>query len=359
LNNLLQYPTTRYQGSKRKIIPWIYNIIKDVEFNSALDLFGGSSSVSFLFKLMGKQVTYNDSLRFNYIIGKSLIENSKIKLTDEDQKLITTFNNEHRYNYFIDKNFKKIYYLEEENKWLDVIIENIYLMNHYSKNILEMKKAMALNALFQSCLIKRPFNLFHRNNLSLRTKKRINRKFGNYNTWQLSFEKHFNRFIEEINSKIFDNGKSCKALNKSAFDIENNNYDLVYMDPPYLLKDGRNETSNYARVYHFLEGMARLEDWPSLIDLKSKNKKFKNIYTENDFRKIDIYSRYVELLNKFKDSKIIISYKYGGIPSIDFFEYHLRKMNKKVSKYSIHYKYALNHQNGNAKFNREYLILGL
>ena len=37
-------PSTRYQGSKRKILPWIYDCIKDVEFNTVLDVFGGSYS---------------------------------------------------------------------------------------------------------------------------------------------------------------------------------------------------------------------------------------------------------------------------------------------------------------------------
>lgn len=35
-------PSTRYQGSKRKILPWIYDCIKDVGFNTVLDAFGGS-----------------------------------------------------------------------------------------------------------------------------------------------------------------------------------------------------------------------------------------------------------------------------------------------------------------------------
>lgn len=54
LNNI---PTTRYQGSKRKILPWIYECIKDIEFNTVLDAFGGSGMVSCLFKRMGKIVT--------------------------------------------------------------------------------------------------------------------------------------------------------------------------------------------------------------------------------------------------------------------------------------------------------------
>ncbi len=66
-----KFPSTRFQGSKRKIIPWIFNVIKDLKFNTVLDGFGGTASVSYLFKKMGKAVTYNDNLKFNYYIGKA------------------------------------------------------------------------------------------------------------------------------------------------------------------------------------------------------------------------------------------------------------------------------------------------
>ena len=33
-------PTTRYQGSKRKILPWLYECMKGYEFHSVLDAFG-------------------------------------------------------------------------------------------------------------------------------------------------------------------------------------------------------------------------------------------------------------------------------------------------------------------------------
>ena len=35
------FPKTRYQGSKLKILGWIWENIKDLKFNSALDAFGG------------------------------------------------------------------------------------------------------------------------------------------------------------------------------------------------------------------------------------------------------------------------------------------------------------------------------
>ena len=78
------FPTTRYQGSKRKILPWLHECMKGYEYHTVLDAFGGSGMVSCLFKRMGKKVTYNDLFRFNQIIDTSIIENSRTLLTEED-----------------------------------------------------------------------------------------------------------------------------------------------------------------------------------------------------------------------------------------------------------------------------------
>jgi adenine-specific DNA-methyltransferase len=44
--DLSDFPTTRYQGSKRKIIPWLWQHFRELDFNSAVDVFGGTGSVT-------------------------------------------------------------------------------------------------------------------------------------------------------------------------------------------------------------------------------------------------------------------------------------------------------------------------
>ena len=161
---LISIPTTRYQGSKRKILPWLYECMKGYYFHTVLDAFGGSGMVSCLLKRMGKRVTYNDLFRFNQMIGESVVENNRTQLTDEDVDYILT--NEGDCGTFISENFAGIYYLNEENQWLDRVISNIESLDmRYEGRKLKHKKAIAYNALFQSCLAKRPYNLFHRKNL--------------------------------------------------------------------------------------------------------------------------------------------------------------------------------------------------
>src|SRR5258706_11071655 len=281
-------PSTRYQGSKRKMIPWLYEVTKGIKFETVLDAFGGSGIVSYLFKKMGKIVTYNDKLRFNYFIGKALIENQKVLLNTKDVKKLIDQKCKSDFR-IIQVLFENIYYLEHENKWLDNTVLNIMEMNHYPENILEYKKAIAYYALFQACLSKRPFNLFHRRNLYIRTNE-VKRSFGNKTTWDTSFQVHFKKFVNELNSSIFDSGKKCLATNSCVFEINSENHDLVYFDPPYLSKNGYKETSNYLKCYHFLEGLANYSDWVQLINFSTENLNMKN--TESYFKEPQIFENY-------------------------------------------------------------------
>lgn len=352
------FPTTRYQGSKRKILPWLYIAFNKIEFYTALDACGGSASVSYLLKKMGKSVTYNDKLHFNYLIGKAIIENQHFILTTEDIKNLKDINPSIIYKNTVTNKFDDIYYLQKENKWLDKLTNNIVNMNHYQAEELSYKKALAYYALFQSSLIKRPFNLFHRKNLEIRTNE-VERHFGNKTTWEKSFNHYFKKFTSEANKLVFDSGTPCKSLNKSIIDIDPYGYDLVYIDIPYIRKDGSNESSNYLNCYHFLEGLSKYNEWENLIDYESRNLRFDTSEEKDDFNKQTIYETVEEILTKFQLNKIVFSYKKGGLPSIEFIVKTMKRLGKKVHTVSQHYKYALNHQNGDAKKNREVLIIGV
>lgn len=82
------YPSTRYQGSKRRIAKWIVDKTKDLKFQSVLDGLCGTCSVAYEFKKLGKEVTCNDILKSNYVIATALIANSQQRLTDEERKSV-------------------------------------------------------------------------------------------------------------------------------------------------------------------------------------------------------------------------------------------------------------------------------
>lgn len=350
-------PTTRYQGSKRKILPWLHDCLKSYEFHTVLDAFGGSGMMSYLFKQMGKRVTYNDLYTFNQIIGESIIENNRVLLSENDVDFLLSTNIDA--STFIFDNFHSIFYLDEENQWLDNVICNIEsLRNLYDGTKLKYKKAIAYNALFQSCLAKRPYNLFHRKNLEMRTRD-VNRSFGNKTTWDRPFTEHFRLFVKEINKSVFYSKEKCKAICNDVFDIRIGHFDLVYLDPPYIKRSGEgNESSDYLRCYHFLEGIARYEQWAGIIDQDTMTKRIKANYAPNYFKPLDAMSVFDKLIKKYRKSIIALSYRYGGTPTIDELTEIMLKYKDHLDVYDRHYKYALNKQNGDAELNREYLLIG-
>ena len=62
----MRLPVTRYYGSKRKLVDKIWEALQEqqVQFNSVLDVFGGTGIVSYYMLKKGKQVFYNDILFF-------------------------------------------------------------------------------------------------------------------------------------------------------------------------------------------------------------------------------------------------------------------------------------------------------
>jgi len=337
------FPSTRFQGSKLKIVDWIWEAIKDLNFNSALDAFGGTGSVGYMLKEKDKKVTYNDMLKFNWHIGLALIENDRVKLTDSDVNFLLKVHDEIKYPTFVYDTFKDIYFTDEENQWIDMVVTNIGLLDDL------YKKALAYFSLFQACIIKRPFNLFHRKNLYLRFSD-VERNFGNKATWDTPFEVHFRKFVDEANQAVFSNGQHNKALNLDVFNIEGE-FDLVYIDTPYISKTGVGV--DYFSFYHFLEGLINYPKWAELIDYRTKHKKLKGDGSVW-INKNKIYSAFDQLFKKFQKSILVVSYRADGIPSIEELLNLLKKykQNVKESKRK-NYKYVLS-----TNHSEEVLLIG-
>ena len=330
-------PSTRYQGSKYKILKWIDYYTKDLDFDTVLDAFGGTGCVGYMYKKNGKQVFYNDSLKFNHYVGFALIENKETFLNDEDLDFILKKQFKIKYPSFIYDTFHDIYFTDEENKWLDIVITNIGKIED------KYKQALAYYALFQSCIIKRPYNLFHRKNLYIRTAE-VERSFGNKKTWDTPFEAHFLRFAEEANNAVFDNGKKNQALHSDIFNLTIPKIDLVYIDTPYISAKGMGV--NYFDFYHFLEGIVFYDEWSKLIDENSKHKKIKN--GKNEWcNKGEIHGAFERLFAKFKNSIQIVSYRDDGTPTISELLNMLKKHKKSIEVKKLNYKYVLS--NGNSK----------
>jgi len=304
---------------------------------------GGTGIFAFWAKLHGKNVTYNDVFKWCYYVGLAIIENGSVKLSDHDVNFILSKHDNITYDDFIQKTFRGIYYLDEENAWLDMVIANIREIGD------RYKRAIALSALFQSCLIKRPYNLFHRANLYMRLAD-VKRSFGNKTTWDRPFSYYFRRFVKEYNACVFSNGRKCRALNLDVFDIpDEEEYDLVYIDPPYYSR--RRGPTDYYLYYHFLEGLCIYleqgpEAWARLIDYQRKPRPLKH-GTELEqkimpwLREHTIRKAFDKIFEKFQDSILVVSYNSEGIPSEEEIKQMLESYKNEVVVKRLRYQYVL------------------
>lgn len=339
-----QFPSTRYQGSKAKLAQWIWEQVAHLKFTTCLDAFGGTGAVACRLKQAGKQVTYNDFLRFNYYIGMALVENERVQLSSEDIQWLLRGHPEITYSSFIQENFSSIYFTDEENAWIDQTITNMReLTDPY-------KFALAFFALCQACIIKRPYNLFHRKNLYIRSAE-VERSFGNKATWDRPFEEWFRVFVWEGNRAVFANAHRNRALNMDATEVPGE-YDLVYVDTPYISKRGVGV--DYQSFYHFLEGLTMYDKWGEHIDYRSKHRRLKlrpNEWTDKN----RIHAAFDRLFRRFQKSMITVSYRSDGIPSeselVSLLERHKHRVEV---RHFGQYKYVLSTNSES----REILIIG-
>lgn len=299
-------PVTRYYGSKRRLAKWIYDNIKELEFNSVLDVFGGTSTVSLIFKKMGKQVYFNDALEFNTISAQALLANQLPVDESTFYKIIESIKPEEG---VIFKNFPDIFYTDSENKWLDGAIRMTKTLKPHISNII-------LYTIFQACLKKRPFNLFHRANLYLRTQN-VKRTFGNLKAWNTSFEEICHDSFRELQSNIWDSNINHTVLPTSDAINLNNGYDLVYIDPPYVGLNDKNE--DYLKKYNFLEGLCNYDNWEHYMQQKNKIKlaSFNKIYVTDWQKKKNFSDNLFKLISKHKDSIVVLSYVDNATPSFE------------------------------------------
>ena len=306
LSRINDFPSTRYYGSKKRLLRWIFDNVKRYDFNTALDAFGGTASVSLLFKAMGKSTAFNDALTSNCISAEALLSEANPIVSKEHAK--NFIDNIKHVNGFVFKTFKGMYYTDLENKWIDGAVAEI------SKLTCKSSRNIYYYCLFQACLQKRPFNLFHRANLNLRLNDNVSRSFGNLTTWNKPFEQSMIEAYHDISNIIWSTGKTHTILPPSdIFDVAAE-YDLVYLDPPYVDLASRHD--DYLKRYHFLEGICNYDRWHQYINWGSSSNSMESIpYIKDWHRKARVREMMFDLVNKHKKSIVVLSYLANVYPS--------------------------------------------
>ncbi len=332
-------PVTRYYGSKRKLVERIWEELENrhIEFQSFLDVFGGTGIMSYNMASHGKDVIYNDIFTFNCKIAEALLTSPRGIFTKQDATRLIHPIEGLEYQHFIEEIFRGIYYRDDEDRTIDIVAQNIL-------HLPQEQRASAYYVLFQSCLIKRPFNLFHRRNLNLR-ENHVESSFGNYVTWEKSFDTLFCQFAEELNQFQFHQLPNVEIVNHSALECPNV-ADVVYLDTPYFNK--KSSTVSYHARYHFLEGLVYYNEIPANVNYDKANREIQ-IHKSTEFESRSNYLNDLnQLLGHYPDSIILMSYTSEGYPSIEELETQLRRHKQHVEViYFGKYSFALNRSNQN------------
>lgn len=292
-----QYPELRYMGSKKRLLPWIHQVLDTLDFESAIDPFSGTGCVAYLMKTMGRRVVASDFLNFTSVVARATVENGSVRLDGKAiRKLIDPTPNTHD---FIAKTFAGVFFTHDDLRFLDRVSGNIqHLENPY-------EQALAYAALFRSCLKRQPRGVFT-----------VSGNLSHYDDGRrdlrLSLEEHFLEQIEVFNATVFDNGRRNHAMRSDVFDLPKKRADLVYLDPPYV---PRSDDNCYIKRYHFLEGLSCY--WQGLpIDEGTKVKKIAKRYTPFSYRRTAVEA-FDRMFARFAKSTIVLSYSSNGFPDLD------------------------------------------
>lgn len=338
---LAYFPSSRYMGSKHAILPFIYDVVKKLDFQTVLDACSGSGAVSYLFKSMGKAVTSNDFLRFCYHTAQATIANNAERLSDDEVgRLLSPHPAPCD---FIARTFQDLYFTAAENQLLDHLISHILeIENPYRQSI-------AFAATARACLRRRPRGIFTYTGARYNDGRR---------DLKIPLQEHFRLAVNVMNRAVFDNGQTNIALNCDLFQMpQRQRFDLVYLDPPYVSPHSDND---YTRRYHFIEGLTRY--WQGLEILEgTTTKKFRRIPSLFDTRKT-IYQAFHQLFERYRAATIVVSYSSNGIPAKEELWEMLAQYKSKVTVYECDHRYCLgNHKHkihDNQNEVKEFLFVG-
>ena len=336
IEQLEKFPSTRYMGSKSKLLDSIWEVSEVFEFNSVLDLFSGSGVVGYMYKCHGKEVTTNDYMAMAATYAKALIENKDVVLSkrDVDRLLCQTENDG-----FVERVFKGLYFSDEENQLIDNIRANIKRMRN------PYKIAIAKAALIRACTKKRPRGIFTYTGQRYNDGRQDLRK---------SMEEQFREAVAIINEAVFDNEQCCVATWSDSLKLKKKHYDLVYIDPPYYTPQSDNE---YVRRYHFVEGLAR--DWDGVyIQEETKTKKFRS-YPTPFSTKDGAEKAFRAIFKKYADSILIVSYSSNSEPTKEEMIALLSEVKENVKVVPVDYTYSFGTRKSVKRNSvQEYLFVG-
>lgn len=326
----------KYAGSKLKLIPHILSIVEDLNINSVLDGFSGTTRVSQALAKRNFQVICNDISDWSYILGNCYLKNKKDKSYYDD--LISYLNNLKGYKGWFTEHYggkdysgsavqpsgKKMLWQEHNTMKLDAIrdeIDNLHLD--------DIDKCVALTSLI----------------LAL---DEVDNTMGHFSSYLKEWSP---RSFKEMYLKVpdvFINHQENQVIQGDIFDtLKNVSADLAYFDPPYGSNNEKMPPSRvrYASYYHIWTTVCR-NDKPSTFGaanrrIDTSDKIASSIFEE--FRK-DEQGKFIavnaidKLISSTNTRYIMLSYSSGGKATAFELNGILKKYGTLIKTLEIDYK---------------------
>jgi len=332
-NKKFRYPKINFIGNKEKISSWICDHFPS-DTKSVFDAFSGGSSVGYESKKRGLKVFSNDILYINFLLAKSLVENQKEVLDDNDIEII--FKGK-PIKGFMFKNYSNVYFYPDECKELDLYRKNINKLSS------EYKKAIAFVLMRRAMIRKMPysrFNLDWEKIKQLRDEKYSYEKYKRKRAYHnKNFKYHFIQNLKSYNDAIFSNGKKNKAFNSDVFELlKKVKADVVYLDPPYT-----GTMNNYFGFY-------------GLIDEYIKSKKlkpFKNNFVDKK-NSLLLFDKLFSNLSNYR--YWLLSYNNSSYPPKNELVEIISKYASDIKIFEKKHNYKLTGKERKEK-NKEYLFV--
>ncbi len=293
----------KYAGSKLKILPYIIDIVSDLEIKSVLDGFSGSTRVSQALAKLGYDTASNDISVWSETFARCYLLNDKP--ARHYQQLLNHLNSLKGYEGWFtehyggdDSNSEKRPFQKKNTRKLDAIRDEIDLLN-----LSKIEKSVALASLI----------------LALDS---VDSTLGHYAAYLANWSpRSYNDLKLKLPDLFISKGNNVVSR-KDVFDlIETKEFDLAYFDPPYGSNNEKMPPSRvrYASYYHLWTTVI-LNDKPKLFGKAMRREDTRDTVAGSvfeEFRKDDdghfIAMKAIrKLIEKTKARFILLSYSSGG-----------------------------------------------
>lgn len=301
MTNVPKTEGIKYAGSKLKILPYIMEMTYELDINSALDAFSGTTRVAQMFAQLGYDTTSNDLSEWSKVFGTCYLLSDK---TDSYyQPMIDELNSlEGKYGWFSehyggnDQDGKKPFQLKNTMK-LDAIREEIdkWDLEYNDRCVLLTSLIYAMDA--------------------------VDNTIGHYASYLSKWSMRSYKDMKMVLPHRFPITTHNYVLQGDVFDAVNTYHDLVYFDPPYGSNNEKMPSSRvrYAAYYHIWKTII-LNDKPQLFGKVNRREDSRDgvsssvfeEYKKNEQGDFIAMKAIKDLIEQTQAHYILLSYGSGG-----------------------------------------------